>query len=63
MQVREWTWVQLGNARHASGGVDSSNWAGDKNRKEKKRMGYYLGLWFGPTNGGEKWAKLGWNWA
>ena len=26
--------VQLGNARHASGGVDNSKWAGDK--KDRK---------------------------
>ena len=45
--------MQLGNARHASGGVDSSKWARDKNRKEK-RMGHCLGLWFGLANGGGK---------
>ena len=31
--------------------------------KERKRKGHYLGPWFGPANGGGKWAKLGWNWA
>ena len=38
-------------------------WGKEKKRKEKEKgLGYYIGLQFGPANGGEKWAKLGWNW-
>ena len=40
--MREWTWVQLGNARHASGcaagfgGVDNSKWVMGEGVEEKK---------------------------
>ena len=65
----EWTTSsEMGNARHASGcaagfgGVDNSKWNGDKKRK-KERKGHCLRPWFELENRGEKWAKLGWNWA
>ena len=62
--------MQLGNARHTSGGRDMGvqlvlgEWtaaSGLETRKEKKgkRKGHCLEIWFGPANGGGKWAKLG----
>ena len=38
---------------------ESCKWAGVEKRKERKRKGHCLGPWFGPANGGGKWAKLG----